>query len=287
MKKKACFITGANSGIGKAAAVQIAAAGFTVVIGCRNEERGKSAVSDIKKSSGSSDVELVIIDMSSKQSIRDAADRVNSTFESIDVLIHNAADFDISRKKPLYSADGIESVWATNYIGPMLLTDLFLDRLKTADQGRIINVASQGLVMYPNLKVHLADPEFKQRRYTVSKAYYQSKLAHLMYTYWLAGQLQSTGITVNCIRVTKVKLDLDRYPDISKMMKLIYSVKRGLSITPDEMAETYTYLAVSPELSTTTGKYFNEKRQMVKSSKYSLDPENINRVMDLAIQYLE
>jgi NAD(P)-dependent dehydrogenase (short-subunit alcohol dehydrogenase family) len=286
MEKKVCFITGANAGIGKSAAIQIARAGYHVLMGCRNMERGLLALTEIKSKSGSDAIDLVEIDMSSKNSIKKAAEKINNQVKKVDVLIHNAADFDLSRKKPVASPDGIETIWATNHIGPVLLTNLLLDQLKKSEQGRIITVASQGLMLYPALKVDLKDPEYKEKRFSVPKAYYQSKLAQVMYTYWLSDQLKSTRITVNCIRVTNVRVDINRYPDLSPFMKFMYSIKSKFSISPDKMANTYTYLAISGELTKTTGKYFNEKNWVVDSSGYSRDKKNIEDVMDLTFRYI-
>ena len=221
MKNKTCLITGANSGIGKQAAIQLAQAGFYVLIGARNRKRGEAALSEIKEKSESKDVELLEIDMSSKKSILSASKELNRRLESLDVLIHNAADFDIARKQPEKSIDGIETIWATNHLGPILLTNSIMDLLKKSNQGRIITIASQGLVMHPRLTVDINDPEFKYRKFSVPKAYYQSKLAQVMYTYWLAEQLKDTAVTVNCIRVTNVKVDTNRYPNISGFMKFL------------------------------------------------------------------
>jgi len=287
MKNKTCLITGANSGIGKQAAIQLAQAGFKVIIGVRNRKRGETALSGIKEKSRSDSVELLEIDMSSQKSIIEASQKLNLRLESLDVLIHNAADFDISRKKPEKSADGVETIWATNHIGPITLTNSVLKLLRKSDQGRVITIASQGLVMYPRLTVDLLDPEFEKRKFSVPKAYYQSKLAHIMYTYWLAKQLKDTAITVNCIRVTNVKIDLGRYPNISGIMKFLYSIKSRFSISAEEMAKTYTYLATSSKLNETTGKYFNEKNKIVNSSAYSMDLDNIEAVMSLSMKYVE
>ncbi|MFK8045854.1 MAG: SDR family NAD(P)-dependent oxidoreductase [Crocinitomicaceae bacterium] len=287
MKQKTALITGANSGIGKQAAIQLAQKGFHVLIGSRSRERGEKAVLDIKEQSKSDSVEMVELDLSSKQSIIDASAMVSKKLTCLDVLIHNAADFDISRKKPKQSVDGIETIWATNHIGPILLTDSLLDLMKSSDQGRIITIASQGLVMHPRLIVDIVDPEFKNRKFSVPKAYYQSKLAQVMYTYWLANELKETKITVNCIRVTNVKIDTSKYPDISGFMKFLYSIKSKFSISPAEMAITYTYLATDKSLVNTTGKYFNEKNQMVNSSKYSQDKDHIEAVMNFSYQYLK
>lgn len=287
MNIRTCLITGANSGIGKQAAIQLAQAGFRVIIGTRNRKRGENALSEIKEESKSKEVELLEIDMSSKKSIIGASKELNQQIESLDVLIHNAADFDISRKQPKKSVDGIESIWATNHIGPILLTNSVIDLIKKSNQGRIITIASQGLVIHPRLTIDLNDPEYKDRKFSVPNAYYQSKLAQVMYTYWLAETLKNTAITVNCIRVTNVKIDTSRYPNISGFMKFMYSIKSRFSISPYDMAKTYTYLATSPDLDKTTGKYFNEKNKTVDSSPYSLKKENIESVMKISMKFID
>lgn len=287
MKVKTCLITGANSGIGKQAAIQLAKAGFHVIIGARNRERGKAALFEIKEKSRSESVELIEIDMSSKESALGASKELNQGLKSLDVLIHNAADFNIARKQPEKSVDGIETIWATNHIGPIFLTNSLLDLIKNSNQGRIITIASQGLVMHPRLTIDLNDPEFENKKFSVPNAYYQSKLAQIMYTYWLAEQLKETSVTVNCIRVSNVKVDTSRYPNISGFMKFLYSIKSRFSITPEDMARTYTYLATSPDLDKTTGKYFNEKNTTVDSSKYSMNKLNIESVMALTMTYLK
>nr|WP_320022778.1 SDR family NAD(P)-dependent oxidoreductase [uncultured Draconibacterium sp.] len=287
MENKTCLITGANSGIGKQAAIQLAKAGFRVFVGARNRERGLSALKDIKMQSESDAVELLEIDLSSKKSIKDAASELKERLNHLDVLIHNAADFDIARKEAIKSVDGIETIWATNHVGPVLLTNLTLDLLKESEQGRIITIASKGLLMHPNLTVDLKDPEFNFRKFSVPKAYYQSKLAQIMYTYWLADQLKNTTVTANCIRVTNVKVDVSRYSNISAFMKWVYKLKSKSALSPEKMAQTYTWLAVAPELANITGKYFNEKKQEVQASAYSRKKENIEALMNLSMQYLK
>lgn len=287
MDNKICFITGANSGIGKAAAIQLAQLGFYVLIGSRNKERGLLAVTEIKDKSKSDLVELIEIDMSLKASILNATKQIKNKFKKLDVLIHNAADFDLSIKKPIQTEEGIETIWATNHIGPVVLTNNLMDLIKQSEQGRIITVASQGLMLHPKLTIDFKDPEYKTRSFSVSKAYYQSKLAQVMYTYWLAKKLSDTSITVNCVRVTNVKIDITRYPNLSGLMKFMYSIKRKFSISPDEMAKTYTYLATSTDLKMTTGKYFNEKNRIVDSSPYSKNFKNIEELMILTTKYIE
>ncbi len=287
MEKKTCLITGANAGIGRAAARPMAQKGWRVLMGCRHRERGQAALEEIRAQSGNRDVHLLLVDMSLKQSIRRAAEEVKKKYGRLDVLIHNAADFDISRKQPVFTAEGVESVWATNHLGPVLLTNLLLDLLKKSGQGRIITVASKGLLMHPFIKIRLGDPEFKQGGFSVEKAYYQSKLAQVMYAYWLAEHLKGTGVTAACIRVTNVKIDLSRYPNISSFMKSLYSLKSRSSISPERMAETYVFAATTPELPSGSGVYLDENNRPVSSSAYSRDPDNISQLMEVTEKYLK
>jgi NAD(P)-dependent dehydrogenase (short-subunit alcohol dehydrogenase family) len=288
MEKKICVITGANAGIGKAAAIQIAQQSYQVILACRNKVRGEKALGEIVNISGSESIELMIVDMSLQSSIRSFADEFLSKYDSLDVLIHNAAAFDISQKKPIYTNEGVESIWATNHLGPVYLSDLLMGALISSVQGRIITISSKGLMVYPRLKVDLADPEFRDRKFSVSKAYYQSKLAQVMYTYWVADQLRYTTITANCVRVTNVKIDVEnRYPDLSRLNKFMYSMKSRSSISPEEMARTYTHLATSDEINDISGKYFDDPATIVKSSGYSLDIKNIEEVMEMTMKYFQ
>lgn len=288
MTQKICVITGANSGIGKAAAVQIAQKGHRVIMACRSQERGEAAWQEVRQAAGSEAVELMIVDMSLQSSIRAFAEAYLAKYDHLDVLIHNAAAFDTRQKEIVFTEEGIEKIWATNHIGPILMTELLLEALKKSEQGRVITISSKGLVVYPRLKVDLEDPEFRQRKFSVQKAYYQSKLAQVMYTYWLADRLQDTAVTVNAIRVTNVRIDVDeRYPNMPTLMRKMYSIKSKFAITPEKMAETYTYLALSAQVTGTSGAYFDDPKHIVSSSGYSQNKENIEQVMALTMAYLQ
>jgi NAD(P)-dependent dehydrogenase (short-subunit alcohol dehydrogenase family) len=287
MDKKICMITGANSGIGKAAATQIAQQGYHTILACRNPERGKTALQEIEGVSQNASLDLMLVDMSLQSSIREFSKTFCRQYGKLDVLIHNAAIFDITQKDAVYTSEGIEAVWATNHLGPVLLTNLLLDAIKSSTQGRIITIASKGLKAKPFLKIDLADPEFRKKKFSVADAYYQSKRAQVMYTYWLAERLKDTNITANCIQVPAVRVDISKYSNLSSMMRFLYSLKSKFALEPEEMAETYTYLAASAEVRSVSGKYFDEKRRQVKSNKYTYQSENIDKVMNLTISYLK
>ncbi|MHC1739960.1 MAG: SDR family NAD(P)-dependent oxidoreductase [Anaerolineaceae bacterium] len=271
LENKTIIITGANSGIGKAAAIQLAQLGATVIMGCRSTERGLIALSEVKALSKSKKVEMLQIDLSSHESIKQFVEEFSKHHKKLDVLIHNAANFDHSLKEPKLTTDGVETIFATNHIGVFLLTQLLLDTLKTSSPSRIITVASKGLMVYPNLNIEF-DNLNGERKFSVQHAYYHSKLAQIMFTYDLAQRLKGTGVTVNCVRVTNVAVPDDRLQNLPGWLKKLYSFKRKMSITPEQQAQTYVFLAADPTVEKITGAYWDENNHQVRSNRNSYDP---------------
>ncbi|WP_180954242.1 SDR family NAD(P)-dependent oxidoreductase [Bacillus sp. M6-12] len=140
MKGKICLITGGNSGIGKATAIELAKKGATIFLLCRNEERGKKTIQDIIEETGNTQVDLILADLSSQRSVKQAADQFKKKYNKLDVLINNAAVFLAKRSE---TEDGIETTFATNYLSQFILSHLLLESLEASGEGRIINVASQ------------------------------------------------------------------------------------------------------------------------------------------------
>jgi len=272
MKEKTTLITGANSGIGKAAAIQLAGLGANVVMACRSMERGSRALDEVKSASSNPNVSLMQLDLSSQASIRKFTDEFKKSHHRLDVLIHNAANFDLSMKKPVLTADGIETIFATNHVGPVLLTHLLMDLLKSSAPSRILTVASKGLTMHPFLDIEF-DNLNGERKFSPEHAYYLSKLAQVMYTYSMAEELQGCGVTINCVRVTNVALPDERIAHLPEWQQKVYKMKRKMSITPERQAATYTFLAGDPSLETISGKYWDENNQQVDSGKASYNRE--------------
>ena len=160
-------------------------------------------------------------------------------------------------RNPQLTVDGIETIFATNYLGPFLLTNLLIEKLKTSAPSRVINIASKGLITYPFLNIEFNNFN-GEKRYSAIHAYYHSKLAQVMFTYELARHLNQTSVIANCIRVPNVAINDERLMNHSKVLQVLYRQKRRFSITPERMAESYLYLAVSPDLVNVSGKYFNE-----------------------------
>ncbi len=272
LKGKVIIITGANSGIGKAAAKLLAADGAAVVMACRSPERGESAREEIVRETGNQNTALMTLDMSSQDSIRQFATEFQQRYQRLDALIHNAANFDLTLKQPLLTADGVETIFATNHVGVFLLTGLLLDLLKRSAPSRVITVASKGLMAYPFLDIEF-DNLNGERKFSAQHAYYHSKLAQVMYTFELAERLQGTGVMVNCVRVGNVALADDRLENIPDFMKKAYALKKRFALTPEEQARTYAYLAADPAVEGISGGYWDENNKQVKSSPNTYKPE--------------
>ncbi|MBN2499438.1 MAG: SDR family NAD(P)-dependent oxidoreductase [Anaerolineales bacterium] len=288
MDEKIYIITGANSGIGKAAAIQIAQQGWRVIMACRNLQRGEKARREVQEISGSDKVELMIVDMALQASIREFSAVFLAKYNRLDGLIQNAAIFDITQKQRVETGEGIERVWATNHIGPVLLTELLWEALKNSAQGRVITIASKGLLAKPFLKVDIHDPEFKSRPFSVQNAYYQSKLAQIIYTLWLAEKGKGENITANCIRVPAIPVDVEqKYAGVPEFMKKLYALKTKSAISAEQMAEIYTYLVTAKEVENMTGMYFDEKAKPVKLPRYAQQAQEIEKVMRLTMGYIK
>ena len=263
MQGKVCIVTGANSGIGKATALGLAQMGATVVMVCRNQSKGEQAQNEIKEKSENDAIDLMLADLSSQESIYRLAENVQQHYQQLHVLINNAGVANLSRRE---TVDGLEMTFAVNYLAPFLLTNLLLDKLKTSAPARIVNVSSGS---HQSGYIKMDDLEL-EKGYRLMRAYGQSKLALVLFTYELARRLQGTGVTANCLHPGFVATNIGQNGVGSvgrSIVKLIFS---RLGISPEEGAKTSIYLASSPEIEGVTGKYFI-KSIPVRSAPISYD----------------
>lgn len=264
MSGKMCIVTGANSGIGKETALGLAQMGARVVMVCRNAEKGKAALEDIRRESGSSQVDLLIADMSSQASVRALAEQIQRKYPRLDVLVNNAGG---AAPAVALSADGIEMTLATNHLGPALLTLLLLDLLKASAPSRIINVSSCEAQRPARLDMN--DLQFERRRYGSIAAYRQSKLLMNTFTFELARKLAGTGVTANCLHPGMVATNIWGATLIGK---LIGAVLKPFMLNSKQGAAVSLYLATSPEVAQVSGEYF-VKSTPAKSNPLSRDPK--------------
>ncbi len=246
MQGKICMVTGANSGIGKATALALAQMGATVVMVCRDRARGEQARSEITTKSKNTAVDLLQADLSSQQSIRQLVENFQHHYTQLHVLINNAGAAFTRRRE---TVDGLEMTFAVNYLAPFLLTNLLLDMLKASAPARIVNVSSatqkSGYIQMDDLQA-----EKHSRR-----AYGQSKLALVLFTYELARRLQGTGVTANCLDPGFVATHIGQ-SDVGPAVRLLVKLIASFGTSPQEGAKTSIYLASSPEVEGVTGQYF-------------------------------
>jgi NAD(P)-dependent dehydrogenase (short-subunit alcohol dehydrogenase family) len=263
MREKVCLITGGNSGIGMETALGLANTGATVVVVGRDRVRGEAAIAEIRAKSGNGSVDLMLADLSSQESIHQLAKDFKDTYQRLHVLISNAGVF---LSKRTVTVDGIETTFAVNHLAPFLLTNLLLDVLEASAPARIVNVTSSGersgTINFDDLQ--------GEGKYSGFRAYNQSKLAMILFTYELARRLEGTGVSANCVHPGVVVTNLGRGSSGSfgHLLRLL----RPFFSSPEKGAETSIYLASSPEVEGVSGKYFAKKAE-ARSSEQSYNEE--------------
>lgn len=274
MKEKVVMITGANSGIGKETAIALAKMGATIVMVCRNQERGEHALQEIKEKSNSDNVILFLADLADQESIRKVVDDFKEKYKELHVLINNAG---LVLMKKMLTPEGYESTFAINHLGHFLLTNLLLDIIKESAPSRIINVSS---VAHSMARLDLEDIHFENEKYRGFRSYGNSKLATILFTYELARKLEGTGVTVNALHPGGVRTNFGKRHS-KWYIRPIMSLFSVFMINAKKGARTSVYLASSPEVEETTGKYF-KKCEAVESSKISYDESIQQRLWELS-----
>jgi len=262
MQGRVCLVTGATSGIGRETALGLADRGAAVVIVARDAARGRATVADIRRQTGNAAVGMLKADLSSQEQVRGLARDFRARHPHLHVLLNNAGLITPTRS---VTVDGVETQFAVNHLACFLLTHLLLDVLKAGTPSRIVNVASQverlGVIDFDDLGR-------EKTPYDRLDAYYQSKLANVLFTYELARRLEGTGVTANCVHpgVIGTKL-LQEYEGRPRPLRFMSKLNRP---SPREGATTSLYVATAPELEGVSGCYFRESAES-KSSPRSYD----------------
>ena len=267
MVGRVCLITGASGGLGKSTALGLARLGATVVMACRDEARGEADRAEIEAASGNSSVRLMLLDLSSQQSVREMASHFKAQNKQLDVLINNASVF---KGKRTLTPDGLETMFATNHLGHFLLTNLLLDELKASPEAHVINIAA------PSTTKLNFDDLHGERKFSALSAFGASKMCNLLFTYELARRLASTKVTANALHPGLMKSNL-----MSEAYAPIRWLTRLLSTTPERASVSLVYLASSPEVAGVTGKFFKGIK-IGSSSAYSRDENVQKRLWDVS-----
>ena len=258
---KVCIVTGASSGIGKVTAKELARMGAAVVLACRNPERAEAAREEIVKETGNNKVSVILVDLASLESVRSFAKEYQQKFSKLDVLVNNAG---LYSSKRIVTVDGFELTFEVNHLAHFLLTDVLLPSLTVSMPSRIVNVTSEaqrsGHIDFEDLN--------GERKYSGWKAYPQSKLANVLFTYELARRLEGTGVTANCVHPGTVRTNFGRKS--GGIMAVLVRIAAPFMLSPEAGARTVIWLASAPEVGHITGRYFIRKAE-AKSSRESYD----------------
>jgi NAD(P)-dependent dehydrogenase (short-subunit alcohol dehydrogenase family) len=266
--EKICMITGGTSGLGAAAAQQLAYLGATVIIAGRSAEKCARQIEKIKRAVPGARVDFFQADLSSQAQVRKLAKDFKERYSHLDVLINNAGAIFANR---LVSGDGLEMTFAVNHLSCFLLTNLLLDPLKASKSARIVMVSSAAHIQG---SINFEDLQF-EHHYNRMQAYAQSKLANIYFTYALTRRLEGTSVTANVLNPGSVATNLGGNNSWLKT-KLRNLLKPGM-MSPEEGAETIVYLAVSPDVEGVTGQYFYNCKA-VRSSVDSYNKENAEKL---------
>src|SRR5688572_26670685 len=272
MIDKTVLVTGGTGGIGKATALGLAMMGADVAITGRDRERTEEAARDIRAIE-SGRVEMFVADLSSQTEVRRLADEVLQTFPRLDVLVNNVGGFWNTRH---ITADGLEHTFALNHLAPFLLTHLLLGRLRQSAPARVVIVSSNaqamGRIDFDDLQGELT--------YSGARAYSQSKLANVLFTYELARRLEGVSVTANALHPGLVRTGFGA-EDPRPIQRVLVPLLRPFMKSPAQGAATSIHLAADPDLGHVTGRFFAGSAPK-RSSKRSYDEAVAARLWEMS-----
>uniref|UniRef100_A0A3P8VWS4 Si:ch211-107o10.3 n=1 Tax=Cynoglossus semilaevis TaxID=244447 RepID=A0A3P8VWS4_CYNSE len=251
---KTVLITGANTGIGKETALDMAHRGARVILACRDLTRARIAADDIRQKSGNGNVVVKKLDLASLRSVRDFSKDIQESEERLDILINNAG---IMRCPKWQTVEGFEMQFGVNHLGHFLLTNSLLDLMKKSTPSRIVVVSSlaheSGEISFDDINL---DNDYCPRR-----SYQQSKLANVLFARELAARLQGTGVTVYSLHPGVIRTELGRYyiPTLPLWKRILVKPLVMLFLkTPWEGAQTTIYCAVDESVANQSGLYYSD-----------------------------
>jgi len=278
---KTIIVTGANTGIGKETARELARTGARVILACRSLQRAEDARKEIVDDTKNENVVVKVLDLGSLQSVRDFAVDINANEARLDMLVNNAGVFTNESK---VTQDGFEMMFGTNHLGHFLLTNMLLDKLKACTPSRIVNVSSLGHENYP-----LVLDDLEAKNCNRMNAYGRSKSANILFTVQLASMLEGTGVTTYSLHPGFVKTELGR--DIKCLnnacclccLGCLWRCLQGEGMkNPLEGASTTLYCCLEPSLADVSGRYYaNCKEKAAKP--HATNPETAQKLWDVSL----
>lgn len=267
VNRKIYMVTGVTSALGKAIALGLAGTGATVLMVAKDDSHGAGVEREVAQASGNSNVELLLGDLSNLSSVRNLAEVINSKYEKIDVLIHNNS---LYRKQRHVTVDGFEEMFAANYLGPFLLTNLLLDRLRASDAGRILILTGP-----TSVELDLEDLQ-GERSFNSWRAFQATRMANLLFTYELAQRLENSNITVNALHPGLVRSEiLKEAPWLNRLFAWLFAV------TPARAAQDIVQAAAGPGFDQVRGRFLYRGSD-VQVPESALDPGIRHRLWEIS-----
>jgi NAD(P)-dependent dehydrogenase (short-subunit alcohol dehydrogenase family) len=276
MQGKTVVVTGGNSGIGFETAAALAEMGARVVVTARNADKGRAAVGRITERAEATGkggrAQLVVFDLADFASVRTGADEILGHAGRLDVLVNNAG---LVLSERTETVDGLEATFATNHLGPFLLTNLLLERIGVSAPARIVNVSSTA---HGTARKGIPFDDLQSKRgYRTMRVYGQSKLANILFTLELARRLQGRGVTANSLHPGTVRTGYGADGDTRGFLAFGIKISAPFFLSPAQGARTSIYLASSPDVEGVTGEYF-VKCKPVQPKRQARDPEAAERL---------
>jgi retinol dehydrogenase-14 len=247
MAGRIVLVTGGTGGIGKATAIGLATMGAHVAITGRDPVRAQAAAREIRAAAGG-EVDVFAADLSSQAEVRRLAGEALQRLPRIDVLVNNAGGYWSTRH---LTPDGLERTFALNHLAPFLLTSLLLTRLEDSGPARVITVSSNA---HATGRIDFDDLQ-GERSYSGARAYSQSKLANILFTYELARRLQASAVVANALHPGLVRTSFGA-EDPGHAQRLLVPLIRPFMKAPASGAATSIHLASAADLVRVTGRYF-------------------------------
>jgi len=271
MTSKTVIITGANSGIGLAAATTFAKKGHNVIMACRNLTKSHPFHQEVINKSNNPSVSLKELDVSSFKSIEKFSKEIEREFDHIDILINNAAYFNHGSDYKL-SPEGIEITFATNVVGPFLLTQLLKKLLSGSDDPRVLNAGSNIIKHFLNPKKeidfsNLRGEYVNDPNHSVYINYRNSKMALLMLTLKMAEEFKNDGIKVNSIQINGAKMSKETLQKVKPAWRIIARIQNLFFRPTEYTAKLYYDLCTAEEFKNQTGKHFNHRKEEMVPAK--------------------
>ena len=271
MDDKIFVVTGATSGIGKALIEDLAKTGQTIVMVARDADRGSAVLNEITSATQNPNLDLQLCDLSVLSSVRNLAQILNSKYQKINVLINNAS---VYKRKRVTTVEGFEEMFATNHLGPFLLTNLLLELLRAGVQengsAHVLNITAPSTV-----QLDFNDLQ-SEKKFNSLTAFGATKMANLLFTFALARRLENTGITVNAIHpgLARSRLMKESFPLLRLFTWLISS-------PPQKVAENIVQPAIAPAYEQMSGKFLHRGKE-IEAPAYAHDHEAQQQLWDVS-----